>query len=160
MSGIKFKYNQRSMPSAEATMDQMKAKTEQVRKDLNNATGFYARVAVLLDQWVQRNFKSQGGNVGNWVPFKAGGRLVKGGGLDMSAQLLQDTGRLRASFLPFHTQNNAGIGSDLDYAELHNDGLGNLPERRMLPQRIDVMDKVNKLGKKHLVEVLDKKVTR
>ena len=61
--------------------------------------------------WVQKNFKGEGKAVGGWAPFKAGGRWRKGFGLDTSAKLLQDTGALRASFLPFASKTDAGIGS-------------------------------------------------
>lgn len=97
----------------------------------------HARIAVFLDGWVQRNFKSEGGFVGGWQKFKAGGRRIKGS-IDRSAKLLQDTGRLRASFLLFSNSKNAGIGSDIHYAKKHNDGLEGLPKRRMLPKEQEI----------------------
>jgi len=97
----------------------------------------------MLDSWVQRNFKTQGGKVGGWKPFKYGGRLnydgkgshvriptpwgVTDAWADTSAKLLQDKGLLRLSFTPFSSKKEAGIGSDLDYSETHNE------KRRMLP---------------------------
>lgn len=97
----------------------------------------YARASVLLDQWVQKNFKSEGGKVGGWLPFaknKDGIPIVELRNPKRApAKLLQDTGRLRSSFTPFASKSHAGIGSDLPYAKTHHEGTGNAPERQLLP---------------------------
>lgn len=123
--------------------------------EMRNTRGPHARIAILLDVWVQRNFKSEGGNVGVWKPFairKDGrrGRWVKGKGLDTSAKLLQDTGQMRLSFIPFTTVKTAGIGSDLDRSKEHN------PVRRMLPNDKDVKPMVNRVWKKHIKKAYKK----
>ena len=122
------------------------------------------RVSVVLDQWVQRNFKREGELAGGWTPFKHGGRVVSdpekattsrpvfvsfssGAGfltdlnVDESAKLLQHTGALRSSFVPFGGKDVAGIGSDLPYSKPHNEGTG-VPKRRMLPEADDVRERV------------------
>jgi len=93
------------------------------------------QISVWLLRWVNENFKSQGGKVGGWKPFKLGGRRLPGGQIDRSAKLLQDTGRLRASFSPFHSRRFAGVRSRLPYSITHDLGLPhrNLPARRMIP---------------------------
>ena len=129
-------------------------------KKLNNRSVLNKKVSIFLDQWVQQNFKTEGGNVGGWPPFKHGGRVnSKGLGtqtriytgsttievyVDKSAKLLQDTGRLRISFAPFSTQRDAGIGSDLPYSKFHNEGEGHLPRRRMLPKKYSDRDLIKK----------------
>ncbi len=119
-----------------------------------NKTAF-KEISILLDRWVQTNFKTQGGNVGKWQKFalrKDGrrGRWIKGKGLDESAKLLQDTGRLRASFRPFASIGNAGIGSDVKYAEAHEKGEGHLPLRRMLPIRREIHAQTRKIIARHI----------
>ena len=134
-----------------ATVAAIKAKLAAAREGLKNDVVVMRQVAVFLDQWVQRNFKSEGGKVGGWAPFKYGGRArAKKGAkaqsiagkryIDASAKLLQDTGALRLSFLPFIRKGVAGIGSDLPYSKPHEDGLPSrgLPKRRMLPETKDV----------------------
>lgn len=101
-----------------------------------------AQVAVVLDRWVQANFRGEGDLVGGWTPFARGGRWVPGVGLDTSARLLQDTGALRASFRAFWDSDVVGIGSDLHYSAYHEDGTNFLPQRRMLPREDDVRDEV------------------
>jgi len=116
-----------------------KKKLQEVIRKVKNPRVANKRVSVWLLRWVNENFKSQGGKVGGWKPFKLGGRKIPGGGIDRSAKLLQDTGRLRASFSPFHSRNTAGVGSDLNYSLTHELGLPhkNLPSRRMLPLDTD-----------------------
>jgi len=107
------------------------------------------QVATFLDQWVQRNFKTQGGLAGGWSPFKYGGRVtvkrkadaksIEGRHwVDASAKLEMHTGVLRASFLPFCGAGRAGIGSDLPYSKYQNDGTRVLPVRKLLMEQADV----------------------
>ena len=115
--------------------EQATKKLRQVMRKVRNPSRANKEVSVWLMRWLNENFKSQGGKVGGWKPFKLGGRKLPGGGVDSSAKLLQDTGRLRASFSPFYSRTTAGIGSNLNYSVAHELGLPhkNLPSRRMLP---------------------------
>lgn len=142
----------------ERSLADVKARLKAARAKLQDTEPAMRRVAVFLDQWVQRNFQTEGGNVGRWAPFKYGGRLttktkLSGGKrvrnkgataqsivgrkhINASAKLLMDTGALRHSFLPFVRGGIAGIGSDLPYSKAHEEGLpeNGLPQRRMLPK--------------------------
>lgn len=110
-------------------------KLRRVIRKVKNPKQANREVSIWLMRWVNENFKTEGAKVGGWKPFKLGGRRLPGGGIDSSAKLLQDTGRLRGSFSPFHSRTAAGIGSGLDYSVAHELGLPhkNLPARRMLP---------------------------
>ena len=119
--------------------DQIKALYAAKRKHLLKIDPAMRKVAIYLDQWVQRNFKTEGGNVGGWKPLT-----------QREGRILQDTGRLRASFVPFTAKNNAGIGSDLDYSKTHDKGIGHVPKRRILPQKKDVMKQVRRILKRHI----------
>jgi len=122
---------------------------EKSRKKLKKQTGPYKKVSVSLDQWVQKNFKTEGKKVGGWKSFSENNKRWLS---DRSAKLLQDTGRLRSSFRPFATLRNAGIGSFLKYSKPHNEGLGYLPKRQMLPDKDDkeILEKINKIWPKHI----------
>ena len=121
----------------------------------------HKKASILLDQWVQHNFRTEGGKLssGRWPPFKFGGRFRPGLGVDPTAKLLQDTGRLRASFTPFSNARTAGIGSDLLYSRPHDEGKGNLPQRRMLPEPPEVVNALRELYERHTQEVA-RSVTR
>lgn len=121
-----------------------------VGKAAKNDTKAMKTISVWLARWVAINFKTEGGNIsGGWAPFKYGGRIMPNGQIDYSAKLLQDTGRLKASFLPFHGNHYAGIGADAPYSIFHELGVParNLPSRRMLPNANDkdVISKVTRI---------------
>lgn len=142
--------------SVTPTLEKVKQQREKRLTQLKRLEVVNARIATFLDTWVQRNFKTEGGKVGGWAPFAAGGRWRRGVGLDTSAKLEQDTGRLSHSFLPFWSKQNAGIGSDLDYAKKQNDGdpANGLPARRMLPKKKEVMPDVKKITENRLDETV------
>lgn len=132
-----------------ASLAAVMAKLKGAREELKYDSPVMKRVAVYLDQWVQRNFQSKGGKVGGWAPYTYGGRLVpkkKANAqsiaghrwINGNAVMLQDTGALRHSFLPFIKKGTAGIGSDLPYSKKHNEGDDKLPQRRLLPVDEDV----------------------
>jgi phage gpG-like protein len=114
-------------------------KLKEVIRKVSNPISANREVSIWLLRWVNTNFKTEGGSVGGWKPFKHGGRILPSGNIDTEAKLLQDTGRLRASFNPFFSKTVAGIGSGLRYSVTHELGLPhrNLPARRMLPLASD-----------------------
>ncbi len=133
------------------TLAEIKAKMIRRQKKLAAFLHLHKEAAIMLDRWVQKNIRSEGGllNTGAWEPFKIGGRRIKGGGLDTSAKLLQDTGRLRLSMLPFATKRNAGIGSELPYSKHHEEGEG-VPMRRLLPVHAEVKHVLRAMFGKHI----------
>lgn len=133
-------------------VDELKKRHQKRFAELKDMKTAYAKIATYLDKWVQTNFKTEGGKVGGWLPFARGGRWVKGKGLDTTAKLLQDTGRMRSSYLPFSFKSNAGIGSDLPYAKKHDEGLDGVPKRRTLPVKKEVLGDTK--------EILNKEVER
>jgi len=132
----------------------IRAGLAEAKKALQDAKPAYKRVGVFLDSWVQRNFQGEGSFVGGWEDFAAGGRVVNGV-LDTSAKLLQDTGALRASFYPFALKDNAGIGSELPYAKKHEEGEGNVPQRRMLPNEKEVGKDIRDILEEYTTGLLD-----
>lgn len=137
------------------TLAELRKRLDKKRKAVTDLRVPYARAAVLLDQWVQRNFKSEGGKVGGWKPFavnKDGVPIVELRNPKRApAKLLQDTGRLRSSFTPFASRKSAGIGSDLPYAKTHHEGLGP-PERQLLPDHNPAYKEVMKAAREIMVD--------
>lgn len=140
------------------SVEELKRSVEARRKQLANFRTPYTRASIFLDQWVQQNFKSEGGKVGGWKPF-AKSTLEHIAETDpgrQPAKLLQRTGRLRSTFMPFASDDDAGIGSNLFYSKPHNEGLGRLPQRRLLPTRDLVMGDIRRIFKNYTTEVLTK----
>ena len=118
------------------------------KKHLLNTEPAMKKVAIYLDSWVHRNFKTEGALVGGWKPLQAGGRWGSRG-FDTSAKILRDTGVMEHSFVPFTAKDNAGIGTDLGYAKKHEKGEG-VPKRKILPRKKDVMKRVREILKNHI----------
>jgi len=124
------------------TLNKVKAIYIKRMKKLSDLTTPFKKVSIFLDTWVQRNFKTQGGKVGKWDPIYREGMI------------LQYSGRLKSSFLPFANKKNAGIGSNLPYSKKHNEGIG-VKERRMLPEKPEVMSDARKILEKHVEVTLN-----
>lgn len=117
------------------TSKEMKNIYDKKRKKLSRAISpAMKKISIMLDQWVQKNFQTEGVPVGGWADIERNGMI------------LQDTGTLRLSFIPFSSKNDAGIGSDLPYAIVHEKGIG-VTKRRILPMRKDVIKKARSIIK-------------
>ena len=139
------------------SVEKLKKHLTKVKGDLKDLKHPLQKVTVALDRWVQKNFKGEGVNVGGWKPFARGGR-INGDKIDTSAKLLQDTGRLRASFIPFADKNKAGIGSALSYSIKHEKGI-EVPQRRMLPTKKEFEPTADKILNEEVKSILkDKKL--
>lgn len=138
------------------TLDELRKRLATKRKAVTDLRTPLARAAVLLDQWVQKNFKTEGGKVGGWTPFAKNAEGVPLVELRdpkrAPAKLLQRTGRLRSSFSPFADKKRAGIGSDIPYAEPHHKGQAWLPERQLLPDKGKAQREVLRAAREIMVD--------
>lgn len=95
-------------------------------RDLDEAvSNFYANAAIIAHNRVSQLFEQDSGPDGPWKPLKKGRR--RGG-----SKILQDTGRLKGSIVPFSGRDYAGVGTDLDYAPYHNYGTKHIPQREFM----------------------------
>lgn len=106
-------------------MPQVLTRLSRMKRKMQDMSTAHKKISIMLDRWVQLNFKTQGGKVGGWAPIQRNGAI------------LQDTGRLRMSFLPFADSKDAGIGSELPYSKVHEEGIG-VTKRRILPELREV----------------------
>lgn len=67
-----------------------------------------------------------------------------------NAMLLQDTGALRMSVLPFASQTEAGIGTNLPYSRNHEEGIG-VAKRRILPTQDEVGPKAHEIFERWMI---------
>lgn len=146
-------------PETKRQLKKAKKQLDEARREVGDLTTPNRQGATLLDQWVQRNFKTEGGNVGGWAPFKYGGRLTTTG-VDTSAKLLQDTGRGRLSYLPFADKKKAGIGTELQYMKEHDEGIG-VSQRRTLPEPNEVRKDLREIYGQHVnTKVVKRRYTK
>jgi len=116
---------------------QIRAKLKKMSSHIDNMSIPHKKISIMLDQWVQRNFKTQGGQVGGWAAIKREGSI------------LQLSGRLRLSFIPFFDKKDAGIGSELPYSKKHNEGIG-VKKRRILPELSEVKRDITSVYNDHI----------
>lgn len=124
------------------SLDTVKERWGKRFEELKDKSVPYKKASIYLDRWVQLNFRTEGGRVGGWQKSRAAERR--------HGKTLQDTGRLRASFIPWATRRNAGIGSDVPYSETHEKGLDGMPVRRMLPKRKEVIADIRLIFNAHV----------
>jgi len=147
MAGISIKTEVKGIPQLTRVLNVLTRKI-QSRTDLN------ARWAVLTLNWINRNFATEGGMVGGWKPLSPNTLAARRSG---AGRILQDTGRLRASFIPRWNDKQASVGSAISYSRFHEEGTGpytikpkgNYPLRFKVAQGSGaVKTKILKSGKK------------
>lgn len=138
------------------TFDAVRRSAQQRYKRLQNLSIPYKQASVYLHQWVIKNIETEGGNVGRWPPFSPVTLAIieRTDPSRMPAKLLQKTGALRQSFVPFASSRNAGVGSELPYSKDHHEGEGRLPERRLLPRKPEVMPDIRRILQNHVRQTL------
>ena len=102
--------------------------------------------SVSTHRWVMRNFQSEGQLTGEpWQRLSARTLDLRRGN---TSRILQDTGRLRASFQPRHDGEKAEVGTAVEYAPQHQFGktaaMGlrvRLPKRPMLPEKYSLISR-------------------
>lgn len=82
---------------------------------IRNMTPLMRRIAGKLADAVEENFASEGAHLGR--PWKPSRRALRQGG-----KTLQDTGRLAASITTRHDATTAAVGTNVEYAAIHQFG--------------------------------------
>lgn len=98
------------------------------------------QASIAMYGWLIRNYDREGATIGGWAPLSP--RTIAEKKKLGKEKMLVRSGAMRQSFVPFHTKDNAGVGSELSYSKAHEDGnpSRNLPARPMLPPREVVLD--------------------
>lgn len=104
------------------------AKAKETREGIAIAN---KRASIVIYQWVLRNFQTEGELAGGWPPLAPATIAWKSE--HGYARVLQNTGALRASFLPYADDKIAAVGSALWYSVVHQEGSARVPQRRILP---------------------------
>jgi len=112
---------------------------EQMELLRNTATPM-SRCAIILYQSVMANFTHQGTDKEKWAPLAPStiiGRMMKTGrkkGATGRMMILQDRGTLRQSITPKATNDEAEVGTNLNYAKILHEG-GTIPMRFVKPKK-------------------------
>ena len=103
---------------------------------IKNRQPMFKRIGVKLLQAVDQNFQDEGHEGTPWKLLSAatlrGRRQGTGTG---GAKILQDTGTLKRSYVMDATNSLVRVGTPIIYSIVHEEGVGNVPQRKMLPSK-------------------------
>lgn len=91
------------------------------------------QASIALYGWTVRNFDKQGGLQGGWAPLRP--RTIKQKAKIGKEVPLVRTGHMRSGFTQFYSDDNAGVGNEVEYSKFHHGGTANIPRRELLPRR-------------------------
>jgi len=124
----------------------LQRKFTSLAKGMKNRKPLFKGIGVELINEIGRTFKSQTWEGTHWIDIKPATKASRRRGEGVgSPQILIDTSTLRNSFDVEATNNQVRVGSPLflrkkdtgkvveNYGEIHEKGLGNVPQRRMIP---------------------------
>lgn len=102
---------------------------------LEDNQSFLKQISILMYKSVMQNFLEEGTDKEKWKklsPMTIAMRRKKG----KDAKILQDTGRLRNSIFPVILKDRVTVGTNLEYASIHQfGGEVRIPERIIYPVR-------------------------
>lgn len=110
----------------------VQARFRKLARQIKNKRPMFKRIGVKLLNAISDNFQTESHEGDKWERLSPTTVVRRRLGSD---RILQDTGRLRGSFVQEATSNEVRVGSPIEYAPIHEDGKGNVPERKMLPSR-------------------------
>ena len=117
-----------------AGVARLQSKFKRLAKNLRNKQPLFKRIGVKLLNEIDTTFKTEDFEGKRWTPLAPATTLRRRRGPGIgSARILQDTGTLRQSFVMDVGRTKLTVGTPVDYSETHEEGLGNVPQRRMLP---------------------------
>lgn len=124
----------------DADIARLNRKLERFAYEVKNPTQANREASITIYGRIIRNFDQQNSQFGGWAPLSP--RTVREKARIGKEQMLVRTGHLRQGFVPFHSNDNAGVRNAVEYAAAHQHGVPsrNLPARPMLLNREAVLD--------------------
>ena len=143
-----FSFTVKNLPEVERNMARRANK-------LNDRRTVNAACLVVVDRWIQDNFKTEGGKVGGWKPLKpatiAGRRKGSNKALAGQVKILQDKGHLKDDWKHIVDKTTGRLRSlvkgksGASYGLFHDQGLGNLPKRQIIPEPKQIAPKLKQV---------------
>jgi phage virion morphogenesis protein len=121
-----------------------------------NKTPMYKRIGIKVLNAIDENFRTESHDGKRWQSLSDltvfARRRGPGAG---SSKILQDTGTLRRSFDFDANNSQVRVGTNIEYAQQHEFGLG-VPERKMIPSDKKVLEISVKVADDYIDEQLKK----
>ena len=116
----------------DAKLARTRRNLERLAGELTNPVQANKAAATAIYGWTMRNYDAEGVHQKPRWPALAE-RTVKRKARKGKEKMLVMSGHMRASILPFWSKDNAGVGSEVEYAAHHEEGRKHLPQRKILP---------------------------
>lgn len=134
-------------------INQLMSKMNQRKTKLDDRSRLNAQAITALDRWIQKNFETEGQSaVGGWKPLAPSTLLAREKGWgnykhhkSSSPKILQDTGRLKTTWKHYWDKRRGWIRAGMPYAVTHQEGLGNVPRRPLIPTKEQIMPTLIKI---------------
>ena len=135
---------------------------ENAERGIKQTETAFRRSLVVLDRWVQKNFQTEGGNVGGWVPLSdttVDMRMRRRNKTGM-IRILQDNGKLRQQWEHESDEKHATLRSKVDYGIFHDsdEPRSKLPQRRIMPRMREAWDMIKPLFSEHIQKAIERRI--
>lgn len=119
----------------EAQQAAMNRKLERFADSIKHPIEANRQASIALYGWTIRNFDRQGSLQGGWAALHPS--TVKQKARIGKQVPLVRSGHMRSGFTQFYSDENAGVGNEVEYSKYHHFGVPrrNLPRRELLPRR-------------------------
>jgi phage gpG-like protein len=125
-------------PESQRVLAEKEAQFRRVANAVEHREPANRRASVALYGWIIRNYDAEGGLIGGWAPLAPA--TVKEKARIGKERILVRSGRLRNSLRSFFDNDQAGVGSDVPYSDVHEEGSGRVPQRKILTPRDTALD--------------------
>lgn len=119
-------------------IEAMERKLERFARAIARPREANREASIALYGFVARNFQREGALVGGWAPLAPATAREKA--KIGKERMLVRSGALKGSFVPFYSDVQAGVGSELEYSLYHHEGTDTIPARQLLPDRRQVLN--------------------
>lgn len=146
-------------------LKEAQAMLAKAKSRMGSAEPSFKRSVAVIDGWIQRNFRTEGGKVGGWAPLADSTierRLKKNEKRSKKKKstqtgkimILQDDGDLREHWKHTWGKDHAAVVSAVEYGIFHETGTKKMPQRRILPTLEEIWPSIEKLFDEHIRRAL------
>lgn len=143
--------------SVELNEDQLRSmnrKLERFAESIARPIEANRQASIALYGWTIRNFDRQGSFQGGWASLRPSTIRQK---MRIGKEVpLVRSGHMRDGFTQFYSNDNAGVGNEVEYSKFHHFGTSKMARRELLPRR----DVVLQIGLKVYGAYVDRQVAR
>lgn len=128
------------------------ARLSKVISKVRNKLPFFKKTQIIMLRDIQKHFQEKKGSGGPWPPVSKPYALWKSKQGKSPENILVFSGELRKSIVGRATNNEASVGTNIEYASRHQFGEGNLPKREFLWLSENARNQIMNELSKHIMD--------